>query len=103
MMRNIAVESLQKAGLGAYASTDGCACMDFSLHGIDVNVHCRKSGGNTHPDGGTTIRVCGRHADWDQHDDMLRAVGEEIARQLGEWIARDPREDFNIIVNVPYE
>ncbi len=99
-MSNPALETIREVGLGRLCWKDGCNCLNFSIHHVHVDVSCRKSGGNTHPDGGTTIRVYSHSMDYDgaSAEAALHAIGLEVARQMAEMESGDAAADFNIVL-----
>lgn len=98
MNYNPALDTIKKVGVGELCHTDGCMCLNFSIHQVHVDVACRKSSGSVHGNGGTTIRVYSHSMDYDEADDALRAVGEEVARQMAEWNGGDPKRDFVVLL-----
>lgn len=99
-MRNPALETIKAVGVGGLCHTDGCLCLAFTIHHVHVETSCRKSGGNTHPDCGTTIRVYSNSMDYygDDANKLLQEIGEEVAKQMAEWNGEDPKERFNILL-----
>lgn len=87
-MRNPAFETIKQVGIFGLCATDGCYCMRFSVHHVDVSISCRKSGGSR-VEGGTTVLVTSPSLEYCEEISpdgpvLLREVGEEVARQLRE-------------------
>lgn len=85
---NQPLETIKKVGIFNLCGTDGCYCINFSVHHVRVNVSCRKSGGCRNP-GGTTVVVSSGSMDYLPSIDSdgpayLQQVGDEVKRQLEE-------------------
>ncbi len=85
--QNPALETIKTVGVYGLCASDGCKCLNFSVHHVNVDVACRKSSGSV--DGGPSVRVGSRSLDYyyeqDQGEALFREIGEEVARQIREW------------------
>lgn len=76
-----ALERIKQHGIFGLCESDGCACAHFSVHGVSVDISCRKSSG-AKPEGfwGTLIRVWSHHID--STPDELVPIGQYLANEM---------------------
>ena len=80
-----AVKLISEQGIFGLGSYDGCLCTHFMVHGISVDVSCRKSSGlgSVYPNFyGIGVRVYSSHMDVDGSG--LELVAREVVRQLAD-------------------
>lgn len=79
-----ALDLIKSAHVYGLCGPDGCPCLNFEVHGVHVDVSCRKSGDGFEkiaPDFyGIKVRVHSRHMD--AHGPDLHAIAQEVAKQM---------------------
>jgi hypothetical protein len=77
-----ALKLIRDIGVGGLGGFDGCLCTSFEVHGVKVDVSCRKSSGSDTAGSefyGTLVRV---HSDHMDADDGLVSIAQEVAEQV---------------------
>lgn len=84
MNAEAAAALIDEKGIFGLSDYDGCLCANFSVHGINVDVSCRKSCGGLHYIDsrffGIVLRVHSTHLDAGAKD--LNIVAEAVRRKL---------------------
>lgn len=79
-----ALKLINREGVYGLCGPDGCPCLNFEVHGVQVEISCRKSGAameKINPDFyGIKVRVHSRHMD--AHGADLHAIAQAVAGQM---------------------
>lgn len=81
-MNNPALETIRKVGITGLCHTDGCPCLDFTVHHVHVEISCHKSGF------GPEIRVYSHSLDHYPDKSQLVEVMEDVKRQFTDVFGR---------------